>query len=389
MKIGQRVHTPEGIGVVSDSQRSHLSTLFHVSGVGFEGWYPLSKLVDASYADEDLGLSYEEDVPEYEELGEVDFDTHTSSLEDEVYDDLLTSDFTFGTDEYEFTSHTSSLDEESPYLNSLLTASSHTSPSMSDDEEATLLHSLDFRTASQVQSAWVDVEDKASRLRQEGKVNITLHDLDARRIEGTVVGDTGTYDVMVKKVDGSQKVAFWQCSCPWGQWAFNRERMRGRLCSHALALLQDLQSLEYGQYTSSVHEASQENVEYEGEDYQEYEDLAPNEELVVYGDDDEMEEDPIPRTLKSSSKEGEEVNESDEIEEGDLAELQRHLGHLNESSDSGDLNIADRATQFLREAGVSKEARKNYSFQEQMNLVDEDGVATQLEELDLKGTHYI
>lgn len=96
-----------------------------------------------------------------------------------------------------------------------------------------------FRTA-----AWSDVRKKAKRLRSEGKVQV--NDISHNRIYATVQGDHGTYDVMLAKsgaLPTTQSVADWTCSCDWGRWAFKRTMTYiGRLCSHAYAAYQTMQS---------------------------------------------------------------------------------------------------------------------------------------------------
>lgn len=93
-------------------------------------------------------------------------------------------------------------------------------------------------------AAWRDVASKAKRLRTEGKVKI--HDIGHNRIYATVEGDHGVYDVMLAKsgaLGNSQTVADWVCGCEWGRWAFKRTMTYvGRLCSHAYAAYQAMQS---------------------------------------------------------------------------------------------------------------------------------------------------
>jgi LysM repeat protein len=97
------------------------------------------------------------------------------------------------------------------------------------------------------EAAWADVRAKAKRLRTEGSVDV--HDIAPDRIYATVKGDHGDYDVMVKKggefggYGNGQSVADFSCSCSWGRWAFKRQfRFVGRMCSHALAAYNEMQS---------------------------------------------------------------------------------------------------------------------------------------------------
>lgn len=97
----------------------------------------------------------------------------------------------------------------------------------------------DVRTA-----AWADVRKKALRLRSSGAIQ--LEAANPQAIVATVTGDHGIYDVAVIRGNvftGSSAVTDWTCSCPWGDWAFDRMTYVGRLCSHAYAALLELQSL--------------------------------------------------------------------------------------------------------------------------------------------------
>lgn len=103
------------------------------------------------------------------------------------------------------------------------------------------------------QGSWRDVRQKASRLRNEGKV--TVKDISPDRIYATVQGDTGTYETLITKGSslggydahnsyGDQHVGNWHCSCKWGNWAFKRRfTFIGRLCSHGLACYHEMQSI--------------------------------------------------------------------------------------------------------------------------------------------------
>lgn len=94
------------------------------------------------------------------------------------------------------------------------------------------------------EAAWRDVRSKAKRLRSEGAVHVK--DLDYDRIYASVQGDSGTYDVMIKKggtYTGGQSISNWHCSCEWGRWAFKRRMTYvGRLCSHGYAAYLEMQS---------------------------------------------------------------------------------------------------------------------------------------------------
>lgn len=114
---------------------------------------------------------------------------------------------------------------------------------------------LDERVAQQMdlekadpqirEAAWSDVRAKATRIRRSGGVQLEAANPTA--IVATVTGDHGIYDVAVIRgsaLTGASSVTDWTCSCPWGDWAFERQHtFVGRLCSHAYAALQELRSL--------------------------------------------------------------------------------------------------------------------------------------------------
>jgi len=99
-------------------------------------------------------------------------------------------------------------------------------------------------------AAWKDVRKKAMRLKREG--HVTVKDIAPNRIMASVVGDHGTYDVLILKSgsfgglnDGmpGHSISNWHCGCEWGRWAFRRKfTYVGRLCSHAYASYLTMQS---------------------------------------------------------------------------------------------------------------------------------------------------
>lgn len=91
---------------------------------------------------------------------------------------------------------------------------------------------------------WIDVRNKAIRIRNNAGVKVVRIDSDVVVTE--VRGDHDTYTVELYRQDPwSFAISIWTCSCPWGDWAFKRQvTYVGRLCSHALASLYEVQSLE-------------------------------------------------------------------------------------------------------------------------------------------------
>ena len=94
-------------------------------------------------------------------------------------------------------------------------------------------------------AAWKDVRQKAMRLKREGKVKVKA--ILANAIYTKVAGDNGNYECMIIKGGsygkGAQTIDQWDCTCPWGKWAFKRKiSYVGRLCSHGYATYLIMQS---------------------------------------------------------------------------------------------------------------------------------------------------
>lgn len=92
-------------------------------------------------------------------------------------------------------------------------------------------------------SSWSDVRNKAVALRKLGAVTILRLDPDV--VTAQVIGEHGLYNVALYRQDpNSHSLSSWECDCPWGEWAFKREHQYvGRMCSHAYAVLMEAQSL--------------------------------------------------------------------------------------------------------------------------------------------------
>jgi hypothetical protein len=104
--------------------------------------------------------------------------------------------------------------------------------------------SLDPSLAFHLTATWHDVRNKAKRIRSEGGVHITT--AQNGYYIATVKGDHGTYESVLMRAPGSQKVAQWDCGCKWAQYHWGApddfSRFAGRMCSHALALTFEAQS---------------------------------------------------------------------------------------------------------------------------------------------------
>jgi GNAT superfamily N-acetyltransferase len=101
--------------------------------------------------------------------------------------------------------------------------------------------------------AWVDVMNKARYLRQSGNVFIFSAPEQGTGntdfVVGEVLGDSGIpYRVRLMREPGARRIAMWECGCAWGHYAWGRsgrwKKFEGRMCSHALSLLYEVQGRE-------------------------------------------------------------------------------------------------------------------------------------------------
>jgi len=88
-------------------------------------------------------------------------------------------------------------------------------------------------------AVWSDIMEKAKRLRDTGKVQITNN--LSNHVVGQVEGDHGTYNTEIWRDDpNSGTISLWNCDCPWSQYSWGRTRQwkkyEGRPCAHTLAL---------------------------------------------------------------------------------------------------------------------------------------------------------
>lgn len=358
VEIGTRVITDYGHGEVRDIDKKGIHTAYRVVGSEYDVWLRQSEF--------DFFDSLFDDVePDNEELSPLvlDYDDEEGTFIAES-DDVELED-----DEDEFDEDEEVTDEDFP------------SP-----------------TTLTKNAAWSDVQAKAKTIYESGRVDVVS--FADRKIVANVEGSTGTYSTMIKKIPNSQRIAFWSCSCPWGEWAFNRETKYGRLCSHALATQYAMQSLEYG-VTSSLED---------GDDFDDFDDFDDEsafllndpydgeEENLFMSDreyaeeadsdyfDDRHDEEFDPSLVDEASTIEEENRKvaEDFNEEQNISHLQEGLDYLLDGDgDVADEDIAKSAERFL------KNSRKQYTAAEELSLIDEEGVAIQLPELDLSNTHYI
>lgn len=430
IKVGSRVVTDYGHGEVTDVGKRGIRTAYRIVGSEYDVWLSADEF-------DLLDLLFGEEVePDNEELSVLDLE---ADPEDDVY-------FIKEGEEPEFESEFIDRANDNPELSDLSddefdVVAVETYDRLDDDPYAeapaiadeVIDELLPDGTELKKSAAWVDVQNKAREIFSSGRVSV--NSLEDRKIEAVVQGATGTYNTMIKKTPGSQKIAFWSCSCPWGEWAFNRETRYGRLCSHALATQYAMQKMEYGKTAAeenssegfaaeapSAQDASifdtieeedvtdieenegdfdessfvttaseiDEDLEltfddsYDGEDEELFQSDLQN---AKDADSDEWDEEfdenfnEHSQSVEANQKVAEEFNDSQ-----DISHLQQGLEHLMSGgggADPGDDDISKAAQKFL------KDSRKQYTAAEELRLIDEDGTASQLEELDLSNTHYI
>jgi hypothetical protein len=114
-----------------------------------------------------------------------------------------------------------------------------------DDGTEVMLTDFEKTSSRVVEAAWSDIIRKAKRLRAAGAITILNH--EPQVTAAIVKGDSSTYDVVLHRQDpGKKSITMYECSCPWGQWAFKRQvTFVGRMCSHALAVVYEVQSMDY------------------------------------------------------------------------------------------------------------------------------------------------
>jgi 8-oxo-dGTP pyrophosphatase MutT (NUDIX family)/GNAT superfamily N-acetyltransferase len=97
-------------------------------------------------------------------------------------------------------------------------------------------------------AAWSDVRDKGTRIRRDGDVRIIA--VTDRSVTAEVKGDNNVYQTTLIWEPGTRRSAMWECSCPWAAYSWGRsgrwKKYEGRKCSHAVALMYEAQSQEFG-----------------------------------------------------------------------------------------------------------------------------------------------
>ena len=90
------------------------------------------------------------------------------------------------------------------------------------------------------ESAWADVVNKAKRIRSSGGVLIRTSSPSG--VEAEITGDNYNYRTTVD-FGRNRSIAHFECGCGWGAYVWSRsDRYYGRMCSHARALQYEVQS---------------------------------------------------------------------------------------------------------------------------------------------------
>lgn len=420
--------TPEGEGQVVETEKSRMTTSYLVKGAGFEGWYRQSEI--QIIAGDTNPVQPDPPAPSHKKLKTIN---PAIPWNDEP---LYTQDPEDDSDQMEFVDikPSKSLNYDTPTGKSVFAAHDDEWQEVEDDDDE-MYEDEDSNESGEAEfiksASWFDVRSKAQKLRSLGNVHVSGHDRSF--IYGKVKGYHGTYDVLISRLgmapsDPSDKVSNWACTCTWGKYAWNREKYFGRMCSHACAMYFDMQSLYNRKKKSSAFsnwpmsiEASEvsdsdfaDHVVYSGDPDQDGDDDQSShydevdttnvtdedllgeevphededvdlvgEEVPHEYDDDETKTASRPN-LSDKEKSVEDGSENLEISDI-LAEFQKNAdnGALGETSGGGGLDFAGAAQEYLQ-----RTAGKNYTPMEQVALIEEEGVASNLGDLNLKGTHY-
>lgn len=108
--------------------------------------------------------------------------------------------------------------------------------------------SISVEASFEFTSTWRDIQAKASRIRKENGVRIIS--VSNGYVTAEVKGDNAVYQTTIMRAPGSNSVAMWECGCPWATYSWGRsgrwKKYEGRMCAHALALVYQAQSEEWG-----------------------------------------------------------------------------------------------------------------------------------------------
>lgn len=367
--MSSTVWTPDGFGKIVGTRREAFGgTSFEISGPGFKGWYKQAEIgdidtdMDADTVTDELARIHDQENLPWDPRPQNPVgagDLLETGLEHSVSDSLDSLHYDDGRATVQAVRHQRvSIDE--PFEGEDIKKESEPDDS---DEEVTVLDEEEvpeLRWAN-IQllgggktSGWADVRNKAKGLRDSMSMSITRNDGDY--IEATIQGTNGQYEAYVQRhgsASGSFKVTGWGCTCKWGEWAYKREHTYvGRMCSHALALYYEMQSLGYKQDDTVTVESSRVASWGEGS--------CPDcgyDEINADGEPDE--DGSFPVSCPNCNWKG--------VDNEDVR------GH----SDT------------YHEARMARIAGKAYSLAEQDALINEAGMASQFSKLRLEDSHYL
>lgn len=399
----KKVSTEYGPGVVLQTDTGQLgATTYHVKGSGFQGWFN----------------------------------------EDEVFHLAETT-----TTKSSRTSADESVDEACMKCGSELDHADGTPFLYCPECDDTPDEKTDKESQWRKNAAWADVRAKALRIRSGSRVQVM--ESRASYILAQVQGDNGLYRTSIsrrggkglglkKKQESPRRISAWTCTCGWGQTDHLRKhKYVGRMCSHALALYFELQSKfqhntdgldenvasrktalgwDNSDLVEQVRKAIDNNPGLEHDDIlaevgfnhpSEVDEVL--EQLVFQYEIEEIDDCYFPlesadgyvSNVRESSEEdlepeallpddGTEEDEGEELLEGDdiVARFQASVGQ-DFLSDSGSESSGQFDFAAAAQAHLDKTAGATYSFEEQQSLIDEEGVSSLVDELDLEGTHYL
>jgi len=295
--MSQIIHTIDGPGVLLDVDSFHGSTQYRVAGNGFEGWYASHEILsevddtttETNFEDDTdpdgTNTQYlDEDDPHKEDGTELpwtpesnhEFDGEVNIQPDEGdYVDITPGNSTDGadfSDDPEFVATPfprEAANEEEPQRESMEFEGdgpwyfdnikkdwvegekpeddwepSHRIQGSSTGPTPAFMRYLAFLDNDPMarQAAWTDVRRKAKRLLDDGSVQVRKN--NGREITAVVIGDHGNYNTQVDRKNAhGQTVSYWNCTCPWGAWAYRRQRtFVGRMCAHGLATYYAMQA---------------------------------------------------------------------------------------------------------------------------------------------------
>ncbi len=207
-------------------------------------------------------------------------------------------------------------------------------------------------------ASWAEVRDRAVNTRRNDGVRIMS------MTESKAVGQVRSsstpgrvYQTELTFAPGTRQVALWSCSCPWNTYSWGRSgpwaKYEGRMCNHALAMMYEVQSGEFGGETIEDEPGFTDDV------YWHTANLSGEDLFMAQSELHDPDTPALPETTGEAE---------DALVEGALA----HLAKLRSLA--------------------AKEARIHFSLAEQSAVINEtptrEGGARNFDRMDISGTHY-